>query len=345
MSKTTLHQNDRDPRNRYSVRRLPTSSPDYHDAIEMITGEVTGRRAEAPKSNRLDRVVGSDGPALDLHRCSKTLLFGAYPADVPVRRSRLVSASLAIELPGATSLIMVPDAAPDHEVPPEATLATLKALVPAEFARGQGLLQALVSPSHDTQPRLFRDAGFSFLTRLLYLDLRCRAGLEPVNPRPLCCCDKTAINWIPYTSSMHALFLSALELTYVESLDCPGLAGLRSAPDILAGHRATGDTGSKLWWMAEVDHSPVGVLLLSHHRRAASVEVVYMGVVPSARGRGVGDALLFKAIRETQDIAADSLALAVDRANTPARRLYARFGFTLKQRRDAWIIASSGAVT
>jgi ribosomal protein S18 acetylase RimI-like enzyme len=62
-------------------------------------------------------------------------------------------------------------------------------------------------------------------------------------------------------------------------------------------------------------------------------EVIYLGLTPAARGRGLGRA----AIRHALDLArgqATVLELAVDLRNTPAVRLYRSCGFTPRDHRS-----------
>jgi GNAT superfamily N-acetyltransferase len=62
--------------------------------------------------------------------------------------------------------------------------------------------------------------------------------------------------------------------------------------------------------------------IVAHH----NVPEVAIAVVPRARGRGVGRALLEALLRTARDAGYAQLMLSVDPAN-PARRLYARCGF------------------
>jgi ribosomal protein S18 acetylase RimI-like enzyme len=125
--------------------------------------------------------------------------------------------------------------------------------------------------------------------------------------------------------------------TYNDSLDCPELTGLRPIEDILAGHRAAGQFDPRLWELFLVDDEPAGCLLLAPLHTAPSLEVVYMGVVPEHRGRGVGDALLRRALQQCREHGARLLTLAVDGRNAPAKRLYERFGLKTVARRDAYL--------
>jgi ribosomal protein S18 acetylase RimI-like enzyme len=62
------------------------------------------------------------------------------------------------------------------------------------------------------------------------------------------------------------------------------------------------------------------------------VPVLAIGVVPEARGRGIGGALLDALLALAREHGFRALSLAVDRQNPAARRLYERTGF-----RDAGI--------
>ena len=57
------------------------------------------------------------------------------------------------------------------------------------------------------------------------------------------------------------------------------------------------------------------------------VELISMWVDPSARGRGVGDALIGAVERWARNRSADVPKLAVVRGNGPAEALYRRSGF------------------
>ena len=59
---------------------------------------------------------------------------------------------------------------------------------------------------------------------------------------------------------------------------------------------------------------------------AVDVPELAMGVVPEARGRGIGGALLDALLAVARDQGFRALSLAVDRQN-PAHRLYERKGF------------------
>jgi ribosomal protein S18 acetylase RimI-like enzyme len=80
----------------------------------------------------------------------------------------------------------------------------------------------------------------------------------------------------------------------------------------------------------------VGVVLASEVEGRG--DLGYLGVVPEARGRGVGRALLGQAIRDTARMGLVALTLAVDTQNGPAWRLYAGAGFKEVRRRLVFFV-------
>ena len=107
----------------------------------------------------------------------------------------------------------------------------------------------------------------------------------------------------------------------------PELEGVRSLDDIIAGHRATGRFVPDRWRLGQVAGEPEAavVLLLSDIPDRDVWEVVYLGLTPPARGRGLGRAAIAHAL-ELARPHASRLELAVDIRNRPATRLYDRVG-------------------
>lgn len=73
-------------------------------------------------------------------------------------------------------------------------------------------------------------------------------------------------------------------------------------------------------------------------------ELLSIGVVEKARGRGAGAALLSAVIAAARSTSADAIFLEVDPANAPALRLYGRAGFTETARRKAYYRSGADAV-
>jgi ribosomal protein S18 acetylase RimI-like enzyme len=135
-------------------------------------------------------------------------------------------------------------------------------------------------------------------------------------------------DWITYAPAVHATFASTIVQSYRDSLDCPGLNGLRDIEDVIAGHKASGSEFDPMWWFLLRERGePRAVLLLARTAAHGTAELVYLGLVPPARGRGLADAVMKQALHTVAaSRSATTLALAVDAGNAPALRLYHRHG-------------------
>ncbi len=188
--------------------------------------------------------------------------------------------------------------------------------------------QALIEPEAAGKRALLAQAGFVPLTTLLYQE---RSAKFPwVDPPP-----DSEVEWIRYGADTHAGFAETVLTTYEGSLDCPELTGLRPIADIFGAHQAAGRFDPALWELARCNGQSAGVLLLSRMVHGPVLELVYMGVVPAWRRRGVGALLLRRALERCRERGAKEITVVVDVRNTPARRLYERFAFATVAQREA----------
>lgn len=81
-------------------------------------------------------------------------------------------------------------------------------------------------------------------------------------------------------------------------------------------------------WVAEIDGVLVGMMVLDHARDGSWIEQLYLD--PTWMGRGLGDRMMEIAISRARG----PLQLWTFEANEPARRFYARHGFTEVERTD-----------
>jgi len=232
--------------------------------------------------------------------------------------NRLVWYILPIPSPGRTTMFMLPGAGPPSESSPAADLLLDAAFVDAR-AEGIHLAQVLLDPSDIPNRELLKRNGFISLAELIYLQIiPHRPVAMPAIP------DNFALQ--RYSQSTHALFAAAILESYRDSLDCPGLAGMREIEDIILGHKAAGDFDPDTWFVLTENTIPAGVLLLSTVTGHDTTELVYIGLAPGARGRGLGHFLLELAMHATQAAKNRRLTLAVDSRNTPALKLYYTHG-------------------
>ena len=186
-------------------------------------------------------------------------------------------------------------------------------------AAGCRLAQCLIEPGSPAAPLLER-AGFPQLTELIYLERPLEAPLPPIGGPSL-----SPITYDP--GQNHKRFAALLEATYSGTLDCPELDGVRTAEEALAGHRGAGRFDPRLWTLYHTDGHDAGLLLLVEHPVLRAREIVYMGVAPQARGRGVGSKMLADALHAAEAAGCEAILLAVDVRNHVARAIYDRHGF------------------
>ncbi len=129
-----------------------------------------------------------------------------------------------------------------------------------------------------------------------------------------------------------------IEATFIDTLDCPAMNGRRSRGEVLEGFldgRQLRQTAP--WWeVLEVDGRVAGCLLLQQHS-SELVELVYMGLLPCARGQGLGKGLVQRAISNARQLGSQTLVVAVDEQNWPALDVYRLCGFQRHQRLQVWI--------
>lgn len=235
----------------------------------------------------------------------------------------------ALLLPGATAVVMLPSPDTPGIVPADQVRVTTAGLAGLS-ARRLHFAQVLLPAEAGAQRPLLEQVGFHPLASLAYLERDARyPWVDPPAP--------AEAEWVHYRERNRALFGEVVLATYQDSLDCPELAGLRPIDDILTAHQASGRFDPLLWEVARADGQPAGCLLLSRHRQGPMLEIVYMGVVPAWRRRGVGALLLRRALERCRNVGARQLTVVVDSRNEPAKQLYARFGFLPVGQREVYL--------
>lgn len=201
------------------------------------------------------------------------------------------------------------------------------------------LAQALLDQGQPIQQRAIEAGGFRFLAELAYMH---RPGKALAKLPPITLAGKTldATHW---SEPARTLFTRAISESYQDTLDCPGLLGLRDMDDIIAGHRATGRFNPQHWTVWHDGDTPVAVLLLAESAAGRGFELVYLGVCPHARRQGLSRTIMQHALHTTAaggsepPTANTPLQLAVDDRNKPALRLYRGLGFRTSLRKTALI--------
>lgn len=248
---------------------------------------------------------------------------------IAVVDGKIQSAALPIISPGRTMLIIPPA---DVRTPARQAMAQqlISQICRQAAAEGVHLAQTLLEPGRGEVHALLTVCGFTKLAELLYLQAAIRRPIEPP-PLPL------GYHLATYDEGMHAQFSHVILASYLHSQDCPLLNGMRHSDDILAGHRATGEFDPSLWHLLTVHNTAAAVLLLSRIPRTRGMELIYLGLTPEARGRGIGDLLMRVALAAAHARQCEHLSLAVDAVNLPALRLYWRHGMQAVGRKLAML--------
>jgi ribosomal protein S18 acetylase RimI-like enzyme len=313
-----------------------------HSEAERLHRDGSGgsfrveRVAQADRTEAVRRLVAGGGEPqpgqarrfleyADVHGVCLDWLWARRGSGGEVRHAVLV-----VPNPGRTAMVFASEPRSEAEVGELAEVLTHAAreLEPAPV----DLAQALLDPGEALPRRAFLRAGYTELANLSYLDrplTELRRGPAPRWPE--------GITATAYDPSRRDELLGILIGSYEETLDCPGLGGMRRPEDILAGHQATGIFEPALWTILREGETGIGALLLNPSPDRGVVELVYLGLVKSARGRGLGALLLRHGLRTLAGRRERRITLAVDEANAPALRLYDREGFRRAARRVALV--------
>ncbi|RMF94593.1 MAG: GNAT family N-acetyltransferase [Planctomycetota bacterium] len=173
--------------------------------------------------------------------------------------------------------------------------------------------------------RAIEEAGLKHLANLAYMV----ATLDEFPEAP----PRSALKLHPYGETSPSKFAAIVEATYEDTLDCPALNGMRDIDDVLSGYKTIGQSPTSLWYVIMAENRPVGCLLLADHPDTESLELVYMGLIKSARGNGWGLAATQYAQWIARQLGRRSILLAVDEANEPALHMYSKAGFCAFERR------------
>ena len=315
----------------FIIERVPKSR--LAEAACRLLGVAAGETAAANQFLDQSRAAGTDLSLMwDLR--------ATHPSSGvtgPIRQVVLVAPS-----PGRTAAVFVSDGSPG--VPPflpaarraedlvahRERVALLRHLSSPDqpVARAGvdlSLAQALLEPEQTVLLAAFSEAGFQRLADLAYMRRKIpRRPRATTRPMPA----GIEVHTIADLGAQGMADLKiALDRTYVQTLDCPALCGLRSVDDIIASHLAVGDYDPKLWWIVSRDRQPEGCMLLSPQAGEETTELVYLGLSPSVRGLGLGRWLFEMGLDRLARGSDRTLACAVDLVNTPARRLYASLEF------------------
>jgi mycothiol synthase len=280
----------------------PARPVELHAAVGMILGSPT---RPAPAAQVAEFINSAVARKIDVQ--------GIWVAE---NAGKIVWALLPILNPGKTLLLLTSSEMAATNIP----AAHLVKDICAHFAaQGFQLAQVLLESQHHLSRRFFANLGFKEIAELIYLqgNIPRNAAAPPLAEH---------MRWLEYAPETHAVFADAIMQTYRDSLDCPDLSGLRDIDDVIAGHQATGEFDPAGWQLLLRGDQPLGVFLLSRIPQSDAMELVYLGLAPEARGKGLGLFLMRQVFFLILRAQRRRLSLAVDSKNEPALKLYYRFG-------------------
>lgn len=301
-------------------------------AMRLVSGAVDDRE-------RAGRRLIATAPAFGI---DLDLLWGTIAPGADGRPT-VRQAVLAVPGSGRTAMLFISGPGPAQEVGPVPAQAGERVAALREAFAGLSrsdrdivLAQALPEPGEHWAIEACRGAAMVHVGDLAYL----RRSLRPTGPARLNRARSRPPAWPAGVTVVEvrdaedfepggdgAALQAALEASYVDTLDCPELCGLRSTRDVLASHMATGKFDPSTWWIVREGDEPAGCMLMTHCPDHDSVELVYLGLGPRLRGRGLARRLMEFGIERVARCKASELTCAVDRRNTPALRLYTSLGF------------------
>lgn len=242
---------------------------------------------------------------------------------------RLIAAQLAQVLPGKAAVVWPPRFVGSGDAQAAISGPLFDRLAAELVQAGAHIAQSLLPNSDKHAAGLFSSGGFYHAADLLYL----AANLNELRDAQR----SSMLEVDAFKAGDEPRLAALIDRTYVGTLDCPGLDGLRQTADVIEGYQAVGEFHPELWLIARHRAQDVGCLLMNLHPDVRHAEIVYIALIPEVRGRGWGSELVKKSIELARRASAERIVLAVDAANKPAIAMYQALGFFEFDRRAVWI--------
>lgn len=252
------------------------------------------------------------------------------------------AAGAALMMKQADGIALVwPPVISDQSTDPVRVEQALMTRLCAEIEKsGAKLAQCLINPNDLSEGELLRGYGFVHSTDLFFM-ARHVMPEEPLEQDAEGGPELENLQHEPFGIDNTNRFAATIEQTYRQSLDCQFLNGLRTGADALASHQLSGQFDPRFWRLYSIGSSDVGVLMMNPHPDQNGIELVYLGVTPEFRGRGLGKRMLAEGIRAAAEADQRMMFLAVDCGNAYANDLYSQFGFVELARRRVLVRPSA----
>lgn len=240
---------------------------------------------------------------------------------------RPVGAALMMHQRDGVTLVWPPVATSGSSSAQEVENALMERICQELERCGSKLAQVLLAPDDSAETELLERFEFRHLTDMFFL-ARTLSSEDAMKSPALGDYDHDL-----FDESQADRFAKVIEQTYLNSLDCPFLDGFRNGKDALFSHRLSGSFDPAGWRVYRVGDQDIGVMMMNEHPEQDAIELVYFGIVPEFRGRGLGRQLLSQGIQAAALTGRAALFLAVDCENIYANNLYGELGFAELARR------------
>jgi mycothiol synthase len=288
------------------VTYQPAKPEQVHPALRLVLG-ANGKLAD-------------EGAVVDFMQFAVHRGVNLEDLWVAERAGRAIWATLPIASPGRTLLLLAPSGRPRENEGEDIAGSLIDAVCGHLTTRGMLLAQVLLDSTDTAARQIYQNHSFQQVAELLYL----QSEVRRTSPAPAL---PEGFDWLTYSPESHGAFATTIVQSYRDSLDCPGLNGMRHIEDVIAGHKASGVEFDPSWWLVLRERgNPLGVLLIARAHLDQTAELVYLGLSPEARGRGIADLVMRQALHLLAAGGISTLALAVDAQNAPALDLYYRHG-------------------
>lgn len=308
--------------------RIRQPDPDEHRSVLAVL--LTGRAD--PNQPAVDHFINFTHQ----QKLSLEGLWAAYDGQAPLY------ALLIIEGIGKTAVLFTSPilTAQQVKLASDAIEAVARIQDPGQIR----LIQVLLEPTQRREEQALSQAGFSRLAQLTYMRRSTLGSSHSADhieqasePTAHIECDGRALTAMTWHEDRHDAFARAIDASYLETKDCPELVGVRDIDDIIAGHMAVGRFDPGLWSVYYQDDQPAAVMLLNRLIDRAELELVYLGLSPAFRGKGLATRLMQHALALARAHNDSGIHLAVDQNNEPAMKLYKGLGFRATGRKVAMI--------
>jgi ribosomal protein S18 acetylase RimI-like enzyme len=170
--------------------------------------------------------------------------------------------------------------------------------------------------------------GFRYISELEYLVLQ--GECFPNSP------PETFLEFEPFVPGEIDRLCRVIERTYRDSLDFDQLGDFLSVSDLVESYQEKGQFDPDRWLIGSFEGEDRAVVLVNDCPNVAACELVYMGLVPEARGNSLGRELTCMAAWQAAMAGRDRLIVGVDRANRPAISVYRSIGFDFSAKRAVY---------